>query len=67
MKSTNQGKDGVAPNSVDRGNFNFFFYKEKKYLKNDCLKCKNWLEKKGNLITYVYYETKLIDVSSNTW
>jgi len=36
-------------------------------MKKDCEKFKAWLEKKGNSISLVCYESNLVDVGSNTW
>ena len=44
-----------------------FFCKKKGHFKKDCLKYKKWLEKKGNLISLVCYESNLIDSHHNTW
>ena len=36
-------------------------------MKKDCPKFKKWLEKKGNLSSFVCYESNMISVNINTW
>ena len=36
-------------------------------MKKDCLKFKKWLEKKGNLLSFVCYEYNMIIININTW
>ena len=36
-------------------------------MKKDCLKYKKWLEKKGNLISLVCYESFFVETPNNTW
>ena len=36
-------------------------------MKNDCPKFKKWLEKKGNLSSFVCYESNMVNVNINTW
>ena len=58
-------KEGNVPMKKD-GN-KCFFCKKKGHMKKDCVKYKKWLEKKGNLISFVCYESLLVDVPNNTW
>ena len=43
-----------------------FFYKKKGHMKKDYVKFKQWLEKKGNSISLVYYESNMDDICHNT-
>ena len=36
-------------------------------MKKDCSKIQKWLEKKGNSISFVCYESNMVDVNHNTW
>ena len=36
-------------------------------MKKKCLKFQNWLEKKGNLTSFVCYESNMVNVNTNTW
>ena len=36
-------------------------------MKKDCLKFKKWLEKKGNLPSFICYESNMVNVNINTW
>ena len=36
-------------------------------MKKDCTKFQKWLEKKGKLISFVCYESNMVDVGHNTW
>ena len=36
-------------------------------MKKDCLKFKKWFEKKGNLSSFVCYESIMANVNINTW
>ena len=44
-----------------------FFWKRKEHLKKDCAKYKRWLKKKGNPISFFYYQSNMTDVNHNTW
>src|ERR1044072_6409501 len=44
-----------------------FFCKKKRHMKKDCLKFKNWLEKKGTPFAFVFYESNMVSVDHNTW
>ena len=44
-----------------------YFCKKKGHIKKDCHKFKTWLEKKGNLLSLVYYKSNIVDVGHNTW
>ena len=36
-------------------------------MKNDCPKFQKWLEKKDKSISFVCYESNMVDVNHNTW
>ena len=36
-------------------------------MRKDCVKHKKWFQKKGNFLSFVCFETNLVDVPSNTW
>ena len=44
-----------------------FFNKTKGHVKKDCSKFHKWLEKKGNPILFVCYESNMVGVNHNTW
>ena len=43
------------------------FAKKKGHIKKSCPKFKAWLEKKGNLISLVCYESNMVHIFYNTW
>lgn len=58
---------GKLPSQADiKNESKCFFCKKKGHLKKDCVKYKKWLEKRGNLISYVCYESNMVDVNYNT-
>lgn len=61
-----KGKSKSTTHSRDKMMSKCYFYKKKGHMWNDCLN-KVWLEKKGNLTSLVCYESKMLDVSHNTW
>ena len=44
-----------------------FFCKKKGHLRKDCAKFKQWLDKKGTQLSFVCYESNMINVTQNTW
>ena len=44
-----------------------FFCKKKGHMKKDCPKYKKWLEKKGNLISLVCYESNFVNTHQYDW
>ena len=44
-----------------------YFCGKKEHVKKDCIKCKAWFEKRGINLSFVYYESNLAEVPSNTW
>ena len=66
-KSYKKGK-GRIPFQVDIKQENkCFFCKKKGHVKKDCPKFKKWFEKKGNLSSFVCYESNMINVNIYTW
>ena len=67
IKSKQKGKEKVALKDDIEKEFVCFFYKKKGHLKKNCAKYKRWLEKKGNLTSFVCYKYNMTDVNHNTW
>ena len=44
-----------------------YFCGKKGHVKKDCIKRKAWFEKRGINISFVCYESNLVEVPSNTW
>ena len=61
----NKGKIPVKPDIKKESKC--FFCKKKGHVKKDCLKFKNWMEKKGNPFVFVCYESNMVNVNHNTW
>ena len=53
--------------NIKKGGNKCHFCNKKGHIKKDCLKRKNWFEKRGNLLSLVCFETNFIDVPTNTW
>ena len=70
-KNKNQAKQkgkGKIPAQADiEKESKCFFCKKKGHMKKDCIKYQKWLEKKGNPISLVCYESNMADVCHNTW
>jgi len=62
-----KGKAKAPLNQVNNGVVKCLFYKKKGHMKKSYPKFKAWLEKKGNLISLVCYESNMVHVSHNTW
>ena len=43
-----------------------YFYGKKGHVKKDCIKYKAWFEKRGINLSFVCYESNLVEVPSNT-
>ena len=65
-KSNQKEKGRVPPQADIKKENKCFFYKRKGHVKKDCPKFKNWLEKKGNLSSFVCYESNMVNVNINT-
>jgi hypothetical protein len=44
-----------------------FFCKKEGHMKKECQKYIKWLEKKGNLISFVCHESFFVEAPYNTW
>jgi len=66
-KQKGKGKMPLPPQAGIKKESKCFFCKKKGHMKKDCAKFKAWLQKKGNQLTCVCYETNMVDVSHNTW
>ena len=62
-----KGKEKLAPKADIKKDFTCFFYKKKGHMKNDCAKYKKWLENKGNITSFVCYESNITDINHNTY
>ena len=62
-----KGKCKVPPQADIKKKSKCFFCKNKRHIKKDCVKFQKWLEKKSNPISYVFYESNMVEVSYNTW
>ncbi|KAL0403765.1 UNVERIFIED_CONTAM: putative mitochondrial protein [Sesamum radiatum] len=62
-----KGKAKVPPHAEIKNESKCFFCKKKGHIKKDCPKFKIWLEKKGNQLSYVCYESNMVDNCHNTW
>lgn len=61
--------NGKQEEASDHNWFEFrcHFHKKKGHKQKDFIKYKAWFQKNGNFLSFVYNETNLVDVSSNTW
>ncbi|KAL0286530.1 UNVERIFIED_CONTAM: hypothetical protein Scaly_2791000 [Sesamum calycinum] len=60
-------KTGNMSNEAFGNKITCFFCRKTGHKKKDCPKYKKWLEKKGNLISCVCYESNFVKVPDNTW
>ena len=66
-KSNQKGKGRIPPQADIEKENKCFFCKRKGHVKKDCPKFKKWLEKKGNISSFVCYESYMVNVNINTW
>ena len=66
-QAKNKGKGKVPTQADIKKESKCFFCKKKGHIKKDCAKFQQWLKKKGNPISYVCYESNMVEVSHNTW
>ena len=66
-KSNQKGKGRIPPQADIKKENKCFFCKRKGHVKKDCPKFKKWLEKKGNISSFVCYECNMVNVNINTW
>ena len=62
-----KGENKIPPQGDIKKESKCFFCKKKGHMKKDCAKFKKCLENKGNSISYVCYESNMVDVNHNTW
>ena len=62
-----KGKQKTPLNHVNKSDIKCFFCQKKGHIKKSCPKFKAWLEKKGNLISLVCYESNMVHIFYNTW
>ena len=65
-KSNQKGKGRIPPQADIKKENKCFFCKRKGHVKKDCPKFKKWLEKKGNISSFVCYESNMVNVNINT-
>ena len=62
-QAKNKRKVKIPPQAeIKKEESKCFFCKKKGHMKKDCAKFQKWLEKKGNPISYVCYESNMVDV-----
>ena len=66
-KSNQKGKGRIPPQADIKKENKCFFCKRKGHVKKACPKFKKWLEKKGNISSFVCYEYNMVNVNINTW
>ena len=59
-------KQQIPPKSDIKKDEKCFFYKKKGHVKKKCLKFHKWLEKKCNPTSFVFYESNMVNVNTNT-
>ena len=64
LRKKRKGK--IPPQEEIKKESKCFFCKKKGHKKNDCPKFKKQLEKKGNSISFIYYESDMV-VNHDTW
>ena len=61
-----KGKGKIPPQGGIKKESKCFCCKKKGHMKKDCTKFQKWLEKKGKPISFVCYESNMVDVIYNT-
>jgi len=62
-----KGKGKIPPQADIKKDSKCFFCKKKGHMKKECAKFKKWLADKGNTISFVCYESNMVNVNINTW
>ena len=62
-----KGKGKIPPQTDIKKVSKCFFYKKKGHMKKECEKFQKWLADKGNAISFVCYESNMVNVNVNTW
>jgi transposase InsO family protein len=66
-QANKKGKGKVPPQADIKKNSKCFFCKKKGHMKKECAKFQKWLADKGNTISFVCYESNMVNVNINTW
>ena len=66
-KTNQKGKGKIPPQADIKKENKCFFCKKKGQIKKECAKFKKWFEKKGNLSSFVCYESDMVNVNINIW
>jgi transposase InsO family protein len=66
-QANKKGKGKVPPQADIKKNSKCFFCKKKGHMKKECAKFQKWLADKGNAISFVCYESNMVNVNINTW
>ena len=66
-QAKNKGKGKILPQGGIKKANRCFFCKKNGHMKKGCTKFQKWLEKKGKPISFVCYESNMIDVIYNIW
>ena len=66
-QANQKGKHQISPKTDIKEDKKCFFCKEKGHVEKKCLKFQKWLEKKGNSTSFVFCESNMVNVNTNTW
>lgn len=66
-QANQKGKFKIPPQGDIKKEAKCYFCKKGGHMKKECPGFKEWLEKKGNLFSFVCYESNMTDVNINTW
>ncbi|KAL5831966.1 hypothetical protein ACOSQ4_017320 [Xanthoceras sorbifolium] len=66
-QANQKGKSKIPPKADIKKKSKCFFCKKKGHMKKDRAKFKKWLEDKDNQISFVCYESNMVNVNINTW
>jgi transposase InsO family protein len=66
-QANQKGKGKVPPQTDIKKDSKCFFCKKKGHMKKECAKFQKWLADKGNPISFVCYESNMVNVNINTW
>ena len=61
-----KGKGKVPPQANIKKESKCFFCKKKGHVKKNCVKFQKWLAIKGNPLSFVCYESNMVDANHNT-
>lgn len=66
-QANKKGKGKVPPQANIKKDSKCFFCKKKGHMKKECEKFQKWLADIGNAISFVCYESNMVNVNINTW